>query len=191
MKKKKYELNIDQYTFISNCRDFLIQPIADKSIYYGVLSLYFKFTQIVQDIAIKKKDANYNKNKEKLENKDSTNNEKFKSEIINGNIPKKEGEDIIRSKTASNMKNNLQTPGNNENINIIFIIEKSKKLLIQAQNTMSVKSLINRFNQKTGYDNNYIKKYLIDDKINLDPSSTETLQEKQLADYSQIMAYKE
>ena len=88
------------------------------------------------------------------------------------------------------MKNNLQTPGNNENINIIFIIEKSKKLLIQAQNTMSVKSLINRFNQKTGYDNNYIKKYLIDDKINLDPSSTETLQEKQLADYSQIMAYK-
>ena len=89
------------------------------------------------------------------------------------------------------MKNNLQTPGNNENINIIFIIEKSKKLLIQAQNTMSVKSLINRFNQKTGYDNNYIKKYLIDDKINLDPSSTETLQEKQLADYSQIMAYKE
>ena len=89
------------------------------------------------------------------------------------------------------MKNNLQTPGNNENINIIFIIEKSKKLLIQAQNTMSVKSLINRFNQKTGYDNNYIKKYLIDDKINLDPSSTETLQEKQLADYSQIMSYKE
>ena len=55
MKKKKYELNIDQYTFISNCRDFLIQPIADKSIYYGVLSLYFKFTQIVQDIAIKKR----------------------------------------------------------------------------------------------------------------------------------------
>ena len=89
------------------------------------------------------------------------------------------------------MKNNLQTPGNNENINIIFIIEKSKKLLIQAQNTMSVKSLINRFNQKTGYDNNYIKKYLIDDKINLDPSSTETLQEKQLTDYTQIMAYKE
>ena len=55
MKKKKYELDIDQYTFISNCRDFLIQPIADKSIYYGVLSLYFKFTQIVQDIAIKKR----------------------------------------------------------------------------------------------------------------------------------------
>ena len=89
------------------------------------------------------------------------------------------------------MKNNLQTPGNDENINIIFIIEKSKKLLIQAQNTMSVNSLINRFNQKTGYDNNYIKKYLIDDKINLDPSSTETLQEKQLTDYIQIMAYKE
>ena len=89
------------------------------------------------------------------------------------------------------MKNNLQTPGNNENINIIFIIEKSKKLLIQAQNTMSVNSLINRFNQKTGYDNNYIKKYLIDDKINLDPSSTETLQEKQLTDYIQKMAYKE
>ena len=89
------------------------------------------------------------------------------------------------------MKNNLQTPGNNENINIIFIIEKSKKLLIQAQNTMSVNSLINRFNQKTGYDNNYIKKYLIDDKINLDPSSTETLQEKQLTNDTLIMAYKE
>ena len=63
--------------------------------------------------------------------------------------------------------------------------------MIQAQNTMSVKSLINRFIQKTGYDNNYIKKYLIDDKINLDPSSTETLQEKQLNNDTLIMAYKE
>ena len=36
-----------------------------------------------------------------------------------------------------------------------------------------------------------IKKYLIDDKIILDPSSKETLQEKELTDQTQIMAYNE
>ena len=53
--KKNYDLDMDQSIFISNCNDFLIQPIADRSINYGVLSLLCKFTKIVQDIAIKKK----------------------------------------------------------------------------------------------------------------------------------------
>ena len=53
--KKNYDLDMDQNIFISNCNDFLIQPIADRSINYGVLSLLCKFTKIVQDIAIKKK----------------------------------------------------------------------------------------------------------------------------------------
>ena len=73
--KKNYDLDMDQSIFISNCNDFLIQPIADRSIYYGVLSLFCKFTKIVQDIAIKKKDIMYNKNKEKIES--------MKQELIN------------------------------------------------------------------------------------------------------------
>ena len=66
--KHKLDIDITPKTFISNCNDFLIQPIADKSMYYGVLSLYFKFAKIVLDIAAKMKDDNYIKNKEKLEN---------------------------------------------------------------------------------------------------------------------------
>lgn len=192
--KKNYDLDMDQNTFISNCNDFLIQPIADRSIYYGVLSLFCKFTTIVQDIAIKKKDINYNKNKEKLENMNqgSANNEVYKSSIILGNTQKnEEEEDIAKSKTALNIKDKSQIPNNNENINITFIIEKKKIIIIQAQSGMSIYSLINRFNQKVGYDNNYIKKYLIDDKIILDPSSNETLQEKGLTDKTKIMIYNE
>ena len=190
--KKNYDLDMDQSIFISNCNDFLIQPIADRSINYGVLSLLCKFTKIVQDIAIKKKDIMYNKNKEKIEsmNQESINDEVYQSSIMIGNTQRKE-EDIARSKTESNIKDKSQIPNNNKNISIIFVVGKSKKIIIQAQNDMSINSLINRFKQKTGYDNNYIKKYLIDDKIILDPSSKETLQEKELTDQTQIMAYNE
>ena len=134
----------------------------------------------------------YNKNKEKIEsmNQESINDEVYQSSIMIGNTQRKE-EDIARSKTESNIKDKSQIPNNNKNISIIFVVGKSKKIIIQAQNDMSINSLINRFKQKTGYDNNYIKKYLIDDKIILDPSSKETLQEKELTDQTQIMAYNE
>ena len=134
----------------------------------------------------------YNKNKEKIEsmNQESINDEVYQSSIMIGNTQRKE-EDIARSKTESNIKDKSQIPNNNKNISIIFVVGRSKKIIIQAQNDMSINSLINRFKQKTGYDNNYIKKYLIDDKIILDPSSKETLQEKELTDQTQIMAYNE
>ena len=134
----------------------------------------------------------YNKNKEKIEsmNQESINDEVYQSSIMIGNTQRKE-EDIARSKTESNIKDKSQIPNNNKNISIIFVIGKSKKIIIQAQNDMSINSLINRFKQKTGYDNNFAKKYLIDDKIILDPSSKETLQEKELTDQTQIMAYNE
>ena len=82
--KKRYELDIDQSTFISNCKDYLITPIANKSKNFGVLSLFFKFTTIIQEIAIKKKDINYNKNREKLDNlnQESTSDDVYKSSII-------------------------------------------------------------------------------------------------------------
>ena len=134
----------------------------------------------------------YNKNKEKIEsmNQESINDEVYQSSIMIGNTQRKE-EDIARSKTESNIKDKSQIPNNNKNISIIFVVGKSKKIIIQAQNDMSINSLINRFKQKTGYDNNFAKKYLIDDKIILDPSSKETLQEKELTDQTQIMAYNE
>ena len=64
--KQKYDVDMDQSTFISNCKEFLIEPIASKSIYFGVLSLYIKIIKLVQDIASSIKDTNYNNNKEKL-----------------------------------------------------------------------------------------------------------------------------
>lgn len=51
MKKKIYDLDMDQS---SNCNDFLIQPLTDRSNYYDVLSLFWNFTKIVEDIAKKK-----------------------------------------------------------------------------------------------------------------------------------------
>ena len=98
----------------------------------------------------------YNKNKEKIEsmNQESINDEVYQSSIMIGNTQRKE-EDIARSKTESNIKDKSQIPNNNKNISIIFVVGKSKKIIIQAQNDMSINSLINRFKQKTGYDNNY------------------------------------
>ena len=63
--KKKLDDKTESY-FISDINDFIITPIGDMSKNYGVLSLYFKFTMIIQNIAIEKKEANYNKNKKKL-----------------------------------------------------------------------------------------------------------------------------
>ena len=63
--KKKLDDKTESY-FISDINDFIITPIGDMSKNYGVLSLYFKFTMIIQNIAIEKKEANYNKNKQKL-----------------------------------------------------------------------------------------------------------------------------
>ena len=196
--KKRYDLDMEQSNFISNCKDYLITPIANKSNNFGVLSLFFKFTTIIQEIAIKKKDLNYNEKKAKLDhlNQEPTNDDVRKSSIIPGDSRKNEESkevEIERSETVPNMKDNKEIPfkNENENINVIFIIEKNIKIYIQAKSGMCVNSLIKNFIHKTGYDNNYIKKYLIEDKILLDPSTNETLQDKGMTDGTIIMAYKE
>ena len=68
---KKYEekKGLDDKTesnFISDCNDFLITPVGDMNKNYGVLSLFFKFSIIIQNIAVNRREINYNKNKEKI-----------------------------------------------------------------------------------------------------------------------------
>ena len=54
-KKTKLDINIKKSDFINNCNDFLIEPISEKSNNYGVLALFFKFMNIVQDNVSKKR----------------------------------------------------------------------------------------------------------------------------------------
>ena len=63
--KKKLD-DITKKVFINNCKDYLIEPIANNSLNYGVLSLLFKFTIIIQKICAKKKADNFNIMKEKI-----------------------------------------------------------------------------------------------------------------------------
>ena len=54
--------------FIDDCKDYIIEPIAYNSVNYGILSLFFKITLIVQEIGINKKLENYNIIKGKIIN---------------------------------------------------------------------------------------------------------------------------
>ena len=54
--------------FIENCNDFIIEPIANGSKNWGILSFYMYFTNTIQNIGVKLKGENFNKNKEKIEN---------------------------------------------------------------------------------------------------------------------------
>jgi len=56
--EKKDLENIPEKDFISNCKDFILEPIAEYSQNYGILSLFLKFTLIIQEICVKKKDEN-------------------------------------------------------------------------------------------------------------------------------------
>ena len=49
--------------FIKDCIDYIIEPIAENSVNYGILSLLFKFTLIVQEIGVNQKMKNYNKSR--------------------------------------------------------------------------------------------------------------------------------
>ena len=77
---KKYEekKKLDDKTesdFIYDCNNFLINPVSGMYKNYGVLSLYFKFTIIIQEIGIKTKEINYNKNIQKILNLLNKNND--------------------------------------------------------------------------------------------------------------------
>lgn len=63
--KKKLD-DITESNFISDCNKFLINPVSGMYKNYGVLSLYFKFTIIIEEIGIKRKEINYNKSIQKI-----------------------------------------------------------------------------------------------------------------------------
>ena len=68
-KKYKERKEIDdktEYYFVCDCNDFLITPVGDMNKNYGVLSLFFKFSIIIQNLAINRRESNYNQNKEKI-----------------------------------------------------------------------------------------------------------------------------
>ena len=94
-----------------------------------------------------------------------------------------------------NNNNNSQISKKHEFLSLPFIIiEKNKEnlqILVQVTNEMSIKNTINNFKTKMCCDISFFKKYLIDDKIELDPSSEETLQAKGINEHTKIMAYKE
>ena len=73
-KKKKLD-NISKKDFISNCKDYIIEPIANNSKNYGVLSLFFKFTLLIQNICTKKKADNYIAMRDKIINHYQSNNQ--------------------------------------------------------------------------------------------------------------------
>ena len=102
-KKSKLDINIKKSDFIDNCNDFLIEPISEKSNNYGVLSLFFKFMNIVQDNVSKKKDDSYNYMKKVLTNSfnqsieyiNNNNKENIKNEIKDkNNIPERLQDDM-------------------------------------------------------------------------------------------------
>ena len=91
--EKKNLDDISKKDFISKCKDYIVEPIANNSQNYGVLSLLFKFTIITQKICAKKKADNYNLMKEKIIKKNQNvnqnnikNNTFFYSKTFNPNF---------------------------------------------------------------------------------------------------------
>ena len=60
--------NIEEKDFIEDCQDFIIDPIANNSKNWGILSFYLFFIIIIQNIGVKLKDENFNNNKIKIDN---------------------------------------------------------------------------------------------------------------------------
>ena len=84
--KKKLD-NISKKDFISKCKDYIIEPIANNSKNYGVLSLFFKFTLLIQKIGAKKKADNYTVMREKIINHNqSTNQNNIQNNIQNNGL---------------------------------------------------------------------------------------------------------
>ncbi len=98
--KKKLD-DITEKNFISNCNDFLINPVSGMYKNYGVLSLYFKFTIIIQEIGIKKKEINYNKSIQKILNLLNKNNDLKKNDETENYNPPLPVEVYLSSQTKS------------------------------------------------------------------------------------------
>ena len=218
-KKSKLDINIKKNDFIDNCNDFLIEPISDKSNNYGILSLFFKFMNIIQDNVSKKKDDCYNNMKEKLNqlviNINNNNEENIKNEIKNsekneeilqnnmppGNLPEiKQGNmppllpnvtriSLDKFEHSSESMNNINE---SENINIKFLFNGDNEknvIIVQGNASMSVKKLIENFRLKLNKNELVIKQYMINNITPLRIDSNETLQEKGITEYVKIIIY--
>ena len=175
--------------------------------------MFFKFTIIIKDIAVKKKSENYKKKKEDLKQKylnDKKEREKeteTKKEkeiekekdiqssgfIYNQNlemwINSNNGEifnpktQMCYNPTSNNWyKNeeimNLIQKMNIQNLKIIFVLMKiSKYIDIQGNSDMTIEILISKLMSKLGDEKIVINKLLINDKIELNPTSKEKLKD--------------
>ena len=230
--KKKLD-NISKKDFINNCKNFIVEPIANNSQNYGVLSLFFKFTLIIQKICAKKKADNFNLMKEKIINHNNQNNNQnynqnnnqnqnnfivinptFSPEINQNNqiIQQSKPMNIIQETMDQNLALNQNMEDNaaplyqgmleipkplnksmlnknnenlNQNINIEFIFN-NKKIVIQGTLNMTADELIEKFKIVLN-DNIIINKYLINDEMELDPSSKKTLKELGITSDIKIM----
>ena len=196
--KKKLD-DISKKDFISNCKDFIIEPIANNYQNYGVLSLFFKFILIIQKEFAKKKADNFNIMKEKIINHNQNNINKnnqmiqqTKSKIsqmedkVYPNLNLNKNMEHISAlicqgifETPKPLHKGMMTKNNgilNQNINIEFILN-NKKNVIQGSLNMTAEELIEKFKIVLCDDNIIINKYLINNETELIPSSKQTLKE--------------
>lgn len=159
--QKKQLDDIKKSKFIDNCNDFIIEPLADNVKNYGILSLVFYFTLMIQKICVDKKLENYKKNKNKLQNL-LENSSKQKEDIKDINI-----------------------------IFIINKKDKVEKINIKGNNEMTVEELISNIKNKIGDENYNIKRCLIANKTEVSLTSKEKLQDLGIGENTEIMLYQD
>ena len=207
--KKKLD-DIPKKDFINHCKDFIIEPIANNFQNYGVLSLFFKFTLMIQKICAKKKADNFNLMKEKIINHNQKNNFVVNNPTFNLDMnqnnqmqetidPNLLLDQNMGDNAAPLFQDMLEIPksmnkamvnNNNENLNQNITIEfilSNKKIDIKGDLNMTVEELIERFQILLCKDNIIINKYLINDEIELNPSSKKTLKDSGITSDIKIM----
>jgi hypothetical protein len=161
---------------IKNCKDFIIEPIAKNFNNYGILTLFFKFSLIVQKICVDKKAANFEIVIKKI--KDIFENPSNKSFI----------KEMKKNNTEINieMYNRLQ----NNHILITFLY-CNKKLILEESLYTTVEDLIKKFlNELNASDDKFnFKEYSINDQFPIDPNSKLTLKELDINGDIKIMVY--
>ena len=175
--KLKLDSNYTKSDLDYNCINFIIEPIGENSKNYGVLSLFFKFTLMIQNIAAKKRQQNFFKNTQKI---------LLALNKVNFNMSKIDYTPMIN--------NDLNTNDNqNKPIEITFIIKENdntkSKYTIQAFDDSTVEELIQGFKNKMFDENFEDSKFLIDDKTPIDITSKEKLGEKGINANTQIIVY--
>ena len=160
-----------------NCINFIIEPIGENSKNYGVLSLFFKFTLMIQNIAAKKRQQNFFKNTQKI---------LLALNKVNFNMNQIDYTPMINNDLNNN-------DNQNKPIEITFIIKENdntkSKYTIQAFDDSTVEELIQGFKNKMFDENFEDSKFLIDDKTPIDITSKEKLGEKGINANTQIIVY--